>query len=261
MMRALVGVMLLSLVASATASDTPALRVCADPNNLPFSDRAGGGLEDALARLVAESLHWHVEHVFWPQRRGFLRNTLKAGKCDVVMGVPHDLEGVATTRPYYRSTYVFVTRSSVTPGLHSLADPRLRTMRIGVPVVGDDYANPPPVHALSRRGIVDNVRGFSVFGDYRRASPPLELIRAVSDGRIDVALAWGPLAGFVARQDQALRLAPITPSHDGPYPFVFDIAMGVREGDQELRRQLDSVLQAERARVKELLHAYGVPLL
>jgi mxaJ protein len=250
------------LVASATASDAAVLRVCADPNNLPYSNRAGAGFEDALARLVAQALDRSVEHYFWAQRRGFLRNTLEAGKCDVIMGVPPGLDGVRTTEPYYRSSYVVVTRADVTPPLRSLDDPRLRTLKIGVPVVGDDYANPPPVHALSRRGIVDNVIGFSVFGDYRKESPPLELVRAVARGEIDVALAWGPVAGFVARDSrEPLQLHAIRPRRDGPQPFVFEIAMGVRPTDEALAEQLNDVLGKSRRRIEEMLHEYGVPLL
>jgi mxaJ protein len=253
---------LLLLVAGATASDAPVLRVCADPNNLPFSNRAGAGFEDALAELVGDALGRRVEHYFWAQRRGFLRNTLKADKCDVVMGVPEELEGVLTTTPYYRSGYVAVTRAELAPPLHSLDDPRLRSLKVGVPVVGDDYENPPPVHALSRRGIVDNVVGFSVFGDYAKDSPPLELVRAVGRGEIDVALAWGPVAGFVARDSHPrLQLHAITPQRDGPQRFVFAIAMGVRPDDRALARQLNGVLATNRKRIEALLHDFGIPLL
>jgi mxaJ protein len=256
-------VLLLGLVgASGTAADATALRVCSDPNNLPYSNRAGAGFEDAIARLVASELELPLEHHFWAQRRGFVRNTLKAGKCDVIMGVPRELDSARTTTAYYRSTYVFVTRAELAPPLRTFDDARLRRLKVGVPVIGDDYANPPPVHALSRRGIVDNVVGFSVFGDYRQDSPPLELVRAVERGDIDVAIAWGPVAGYVARHSRKpLRLQTVAPARDGPHPFVFSIAMAVRPDDEELARKLDAVIAKNRKRIEGILHDYGVPLL
>jgi mxaJ protein len=251
----------LCLLAPARAAE-PLLRVCADPNNLPFSNRHAQGLENKLAELLAADLGMRVSYHWSAQRRGFIRNTLNAQACDVIMGVPKELDMLLTTAPYYRSTYVFATRADGPKDLHSLDDPRLRALRIGVPVVGDDYANPPPAHALARRGIVDNVVGFSVFGDYAKDSPPLELVRALERGKLDVALAWGPLAGFEAKQHPGrLRLAAVTPAKDGPYPFVFEIALGVRKDDGELKSRLDAALARNRRRIEELLHEYGFPLL
>src|SRR4051794_10896198 len=150
-------------------ADPHVLRVCADPNNLPFSNRRGDGFENALARLVARELHRPLRYTWWPQRRGFIRNTLDAGACDVVMGIPavgYDL--VQPTLPYYRSTYVFVGRRTAGEPIRSFDDPRLSTLRIGLHLVGDDYNNPPPAEALARRGLAANVRGYSVYGDYTR---------------------------------------------------------------------------------------------
>lgn len=262
-LRALAVALVLGMpAASGTAAEAAALRVCSDPNNLPYSNRAGAGFEDALARLLASELNVPLQHYFWAQRRGFVRNTLGAGKCDVIMGVPSDLDIARTTRPYYRSSYVFVTATDFAPPLRSLDDARLRKLRVGVPVIGDDYANPPPVHALSRRGIVDNVVGFSVFGDYRKESPPLELVRAVEREEIDVAIAWGPVAGYVARHSRKpLRLQTVTPARDGPYPFVFAMAMAVRADDEALARQLDAVVASNRKRIEGVLRDHGVPLL
>jgi mxaJ protein len=183
---------------AATATTAAPLRVCADPNNLPFSNDRLEGFENRLADLVAAELGTTVEYTWWAQRRGFLRNTLNAGVCDVVMGLPATVEGLRVTRPYYRSTYVFVTRRDRRLHLRTFDDPELRTMRIGVPLVGDEGASAPPAHALSRRGIVRNVVGVSVYGDYATASPPSRLIDAVAAGEVDVATAWGPLAGYFA---------------------------------------------------------------
>jgi mxaJ protein len=127
---------------------------------------------------------------------------------------------------------------------------------------GDDYANPPPAHALARRGIVENVVGFSVFGDYARESPPLELLRALERGEIDVAMPWGPLAGFVEREKQgSLHIAPVTPARDGTYPFTFEMSVAVRRDDVPLKQALEAALARQRKPIEKLLHAYGVPLL
>jgi mxaJ protein len=239
---------------------TPALRVCADPNNLPFSNAQAQGFENKLAALIGRELGWPVQYTWWAQRRGFVRNTLGARRCDVVMGVPADLELVRTTRPYYRSSYVFVSRRD--RGLHvrSFDDPALRTLKIGVPLVGDDGANPPPVHALARRGIIDNVVGFTVYGDYRQDSPPRRMLDALAAGEIDLAVVWGPLAGWFARTARApLRITAVTPAREGPLPFTFAIALGVRKDDEPLQRRLDAILRRRQADIERLLEAYGVP--
>jgi mxaJ protein len=236
------------------------LRVCADPNNLPFSNERGEGFENRLAELVARDLGARVQYTWWAQRRGYIRNTLKAGWCDVLMGVPTGLGPVLLTRPYYRSTYAFVTRRSL-PRIASLDDLRLHTLRVGVQLIGDDFANTPPASALTHRGIVRNVRGYTVYGDYREASPPSRIVRAVSDGEIDVAIVWGPLAGYFARRSPVpLRVVPVTPEIDVPYlPFVFDIGMGVRREDAALRDTLDAVILRRRREIDRLLADYGVP--
>ncbi|HEX8906143.1 MAG TPA: transporter substrate-binding domain-containing protein, partial [Longimicrobiaceae bacterium] len=156
------------------AGATPAreLRVCADPNNLPFSNRAGQGFENRIAELVARDMGATVRYTWWPQRRGFFRETIRSGKCDVVIGVPTTLEMVAATRPYYRSSYVFISRKDRGLHLRSFDDPRLKTLKIGVQIAGDDGTNTPPVHALSRRGVVGNLKGYTLYGDYSRPNPP-----------------------------------------------------------------------------------------
>jgi mxaJ protein len=237
------------------------LRVCADPNNLPFSNERREGFENRLADLVAADFGTPVEYTWWAQRRGFLRSTLHAGLCDVVMGLPTSIELAQVTRPYYRSTYVFVTRRDRGLRFASFDDPALRRVRIGVPLIGDDGANAPPAHALSRRGIIRNVVGYSVFGDYTTTSPPSRLIDAVATGDVDVAIAWGPLAGyFAARQGVPLDLGPVEPQIDLPFlPQVFDISMAVRRGDVELLTRLEDVLERRRADIDALLAAYHVP--
>lgn len=239
------------------------LRVCADPNNLPFSNERGEGFDNAIAELIASELHADLEYTWWAQRRGFLRNTLGADACDLVFGVPPRSERALATRPYYRSTYVFVTRADTSAPLRSLDDPRLRRLRVGVHLIGDDYTNTPPAHALARRGIVQNVAGYLIYGDYREPNPPARLIEAVAKGDVDVAIVWGPLAGYFApRQTPPLRVTPVTPDSDGPaLPFVFDVAMGVQRDDEPLRAEVEEVLERRRATVDSILQRWGVPLL
>jgi mxaJ protein len=238
------------------------LTACADPNNLPFSNRAGQGFENKLAEMIAADLHARLEYVWWAQRRGYVRNTLSERKCDFWPGIGSNVETVATSRPYYRSTYMFVTRSGDRLDGLTLDDPRLRTLRIGVQLVGDDATNTPPAHALARRGIVGNVRGFMLYGDYAKPDPPAEIVRAVERGDIDVALAWGPLAGyFAARSPVPLRLEPVTPwLADTQWPMQFDISVGVQKDDQALLKQVDQVLAKRSADIRTLLARYHVPV-
>ncbi|HET6763616.1 MAG TPA: substrate-binding domain-containing protein [Longimicrobiaceae bacterium] len=237
------------------------LRVCADPNNLPFSDGAGRGFENRLAEMVAAELHARVRYTWWAQRRGFFRSTLKAGLCDVVLGMPSSMEMAWTTRPYYRSGYVFLSRKDRQIAVGSLDDPALAGMRIGVQVLGDDGANPPAVHALTRRGLARNLVGYSVYGDYARQAPPAAIVDGVARGEVDVAVVWGPLAGYFARRSgTAMRMEPVTPQIDLPYmPFAFDISMGTRRGDTALHAELEAFIRRRGDRIARLLDEYGVP--
>ncbi|HEY2743442.1 MAG TPA: quinoprotein dehydrogenase-associated putative ABC transporter substrate-binding protein [Polyangia bacterium] len=252
---------LATISTSAFAGGRRQLRVCADPNNLPYSNARQEGFENAIARLVAGALDAELLYTWLPQRRGFVRNTLLARQCDVMMEVPLGYGRAAATEPYYRSSYVFVTRRDRKLALASFDDPALRTLRVGVQIVGDDYANTPPAAALARRGLAKNVVGFSVYGDYSQALPQSPIIDAVAAGDIDVAVVWGPLAGWLARRAHApLTVTPIAPT-SSDQPLAFDIAMGVRRGDAALRAELDAVIRTHRRELASLLHRFGVPLL
>ncbi len=168
------------------------LRVCADPNNMPFSNRQGEGFENKLAELVARDLGETVSYIWWAERRGFVRKTLKAGLCDVVMGVPTGMDMLATTHPYYRSTYTFVSRTDRGLRLGSLTDPALRRLKIGVHLIGDGGFNTPPAQVLGDEGMVSNVVGYTIYGDYRIPNPPARSLDAVVAGDVDVATVWGP---------------------------------------------------------------------
>jgi mxaJ protein len=260
----------LATAASAVVSPAPVsadnaggtLRVCADPNNLPYSDQREAGFENKLATLFAAEMGEPVSYTWWAQRRGYIRNTLKAGKCDVLMGVPTGLEMVETTRPYYRSTYVFVSRADRRLDLASILDPRLRSLRIGVQLIGSDGFNTPPGHALAEQGIIDNVAGYTVYGDYRQHDPPARIIAALENGDIDIAAVWGPLAGYLARRSPVeLTIAPITDTDRfAPLLFQFDIAIGVRKGDAQRRDELDRLIAQNSAQIAQILNEYGVPV-
>lgn len=263
--------LLMALLAAACgrATPTPAaameevpepavLRVCADPNNLPFSNERREGFENELAALVAGELGWGLEYTWWPQRRGSTRLTLNAGVCDVIIGVPEDYELARTTRPYYASTYVFVTRADGGVRVTSFDDPRLRRMTIGIHVVGDDYANVPPGDALVARGITSHIRGFSVLGDYAQPNPPARLIEAVGAGDVDVAIAWGPLAAYFAKRAGApLRIAIADPVPE--IPMRFAISMAVRRTDTDLAERLNGVIERRRTDIDALLDRFDVP--
>ena len=251
------------LLGSCDLVGPPHIKACMDPNNMPFSNRAGQGLENKLAALIALDLHRKLDVVWWAQRRGYVRNTLNERTCDFWPGMGSNVETAATTRPYYRSTYVFVTRQHRNLSGLTLDDPRLRKLSIGVQMVGDDGANTPPSQALSRRGMISNVRGYMVYGDYAKANPPAEIVRAVATGEIDVALVWGPLGGyFAARSPVPLRVEPVQPWLDSmETPMQFDVSVGVRKGDEQLLKRIDHVLATRQPDIRKLLQAYHVPLI
>jgi mxaJ protein len=251
-----------SLAAADGSSKQRVLRVCSDPNNLPFSNEKREGFENRIADLIARELGARLEYTWFAQRRGFVRNTLRAGLCDLVMGVPAHYDPVETTAPYYRSSYVFVTRADSKYRVTSIEDPLLRRLHIGVHIVGDDYANPPPVHALGRRGITRNVSGYTVYGDYSQPNPPARLLEALAEGKIDIAVVWGPFGGYFGqRHFPPLRVVAIAQENDGPnLPFTFEIAMGVRKGDTRLRDEMQGIIDKRKREIDAILVQYGVPL-
>ncbi|MGB7975441.1 MAG: quinoprotein dehydrogenase-associated putative ABC transporter substrate-binding protein [Roseiarcus sp.] len=241
-------------------SQEPPLRVCADPNNLPYSDAAGEGFENKIVDLVADYLHRPLAFVWRAERRGFVREGLNAGECDLVAAIPSGASIALTTRPYYRSTYAFVSRPG-DPPISSLDDPSLRMRTIGVQLIGDDGMNSPPAHALAERGIVGNVRGFMVYGDYRNDHPLSEIVHAVATGEVDVAAVWGPVAGyFAAKEKPPLVVTAIEGNAEARLPMTFDIAMGVRRTDKELKTEVDSALSSLASQIGSILASYDVPV-
>jgi quinoprotein dehydrogenase-associated probable ABC transporter substrate-binding protein len=259
---ALAMLMVVTAGAAGRTRHKPPLRVCADPNNLPFSNDKRAGFENRIASLLARDMGTTVEFSWRPQMRGFVRKGLKAGACDVYMGVPETFGPLLTTAPYYRSTYVMVYRGKGPVHVRSLDAPALRSLKVGVHMIGDDYQNTPPAQALASRGMIDNVRGFPIVDDYSKPNPQARIFEALERGEIDVAIVWGPFAGYFARRARSpLTIVPLAPSSDGSGErFAFAIAMGVRPTDTTLARTLDTLLVRERVAIHKILSDYGVPL-
>jgi quinoprotein dehydrogenase-associated probable ABC transporter substrate-binding protein len=250
-----------ALLASRPASPDTVLRVCADPFDLPFSNDKEEGFENKVARIVARDLGYSLQNFWWPHRRGFIRNSLAPRLCDVIIGVPVGFDPVRTTKPYYRSTYHFVYRADRNLHITSLDDTILKHLKIGVNLIGYDYTNTPPAHALSARGVVGNLVGFYNFLDPTRDHPE-DIINAVAKDSVDVAIVWGPLAGYWAKRAPVPLTLVALPDSDpaSGMIFGFDMAMGVRHSDKALAAQLDSVIDKDRAEILSILRDYNVPL-
>jgi mxaJ protein len=249
--------------ASAAPQSENVLRVCADPNNLPFTNKDGAGFENKIAALLASDMHARLEYTWWRQTSLFFERTLNANRCDVVMGAPSRYPKALETTPYYTSTYVFVTRKDRKLHIASLDDPRLRKLRIGLHLINDDD-NTPGAMALDRRGLTKNVRWYPIYGDdYRQPNPPAKLLEAVAAGEVDVAIVWGPLAGYFApKESAALELTPLEPQVDYPaVPFVYSISIAVRRADEARKAQLEAAVARNREHIDQILAEYGVPRL
>ena len=247
--------------AALPAPTTRELTVCADPNNLPFSNKMEEGFENKLASLIARDMGAKLTYVWWAQRRGYARSTLNEAKCDMWPGIANGVDRIATSRPYYHSTYVFVTRENALLQGLTLDDERLRSLKIGVQMIGNDAMNTPPAHALSRRGIVNNVRGYMLYGNYETPNPPAAIVDAVAKGDVDVALVWGPLAGyFAAHSAVPLRLERVTPVFDEAiWPMTYGISVGVNRRNPELLAEVQRILDQEQPIIDSILSTYAVP--
>ena len=247
--------MIAVLASSAALAQSRELRVCADPNNMPFSNMQGQGFENRIAEFVGSALDAHVRYVWQRMGRGFIREYLNNAKCDLLIGVPANYRPVLTSSPYYRSTYVFVSRRDQ-PEIDSFDSPNLRRAKIGVQVLDEDYT--PPGHALARRGLQGEIVGFDTTGNEAGT-----IVEAVARHKVDVAIVWGPLAGYFARNyPGALQIHAVEPKIDPPaLPFTFAICMGVRKGNNTLRNELNTVLKQHSQEIRAILDAYGVPQL
>lgn len=246
---------LLLVVTADAAHAASTLRICADPDNLPFSNRAASGFDNRIAALAAREIGRRPEFVWVRSRRGFLREQFNRNACDMLTGVPQGMHGVATTRPYYRSAYVFVTRAREHVRIASFDDPHLNGRRIGLQILEEDLS--PPSLPLIRSGHAAQLVGFPSFGEQAGA-----IIRAVADGRVGAAIVWGPVAGYFAKtQPVPLAITPVSPAVDSSgVPFVYSISMAVHTGDSALRDALDGVLQRLQPEIQRILAEYHVPL-
>jgi len=252
--RKLAVLLLLGLASSAYAQRE--LRVCADGDNMPYSNKSQQGLDNKIAELLARDMGAKLTYYWSRMGRGYIRDVLNAGSCDLLIEVPTDFKLVLTTPAYYRSSYLFVTRKDRNLKLASLNDDRLHRFRIGLQILGENYS--PPGRALARRGIFTNLVGFESTGDEAG-----EIVSSVAENKVDVAIIWGPLAGFyAAKQKTALELTPVSPAFDPPgIPFTYAISMGVKKGNTTLRDQLASFLTRRKKEIDSLLREYHVPLL
>jgi mxaJ protein len=236
------------------------LRVCADPDNMPLSNQKGEGFEQKIAELVAKEWNSKIEYAWWPVRRGFFSRALNGRYCDVAIEAPSGLDMAGVTKPYFRSGYVFVTRKDRKLDIKTLADPRLKKLKIGVNILNSDAENTPPAMALSRYGVVGNLTGYYTF--YTDSVRPEDIVNAVARKDIDVAIVWGPLAGYFARRAPVpLNIQPL-PERDSlsDFPFRYNIGMGVRRRDRALRDSLQGVLDRRKSEIQGILEQYGVPV-
>lgn len=256
-------------VASAAAQQTgepvmlagTALRICADPDNLPLSNTKGEGFENRIAELIGREWKRPVEFAWWPVRRGFFSRALNGRYCDIAITAPVGMDMALTTKPYFGSAYVIVTRQDRDLDIRTLEDPRLKGAKIGVNILNSDAENTPPAMALSKHGVVGNLVGFTTFYS-ADGDRPEAIIRAVEAGTVDVAIVWGPLAGYFARGAQVpLRLTLLTEDSVSGIPFAYRFAMATRRRDRALRDSLQTVLDAKRPEITAILQEFNIPLL
>ncbi|HEX8484924.1 quinoprotein dehydrogenase-associated putative ABC transporter substrate-binding protein [Sphingomonas sp.] len=238
----------------AEAVDRSALRVCADPGAVPLSSQDGKGFENQIATALAKTLGVPVRYTWFPSGIGFYRMTLNLRRCDLVIGTVAGNDIAQTTIPYYRSSYVLVTRIKDAVTATRLDDPSLRGRTIGV------QAGTPAAQLMARAGLLDTMRSYDLMVDNRLDSVGRRLVDDVGAGRIDAAVVWGPVGGpFAALKPGRFRVTPLTGKKD--IPLAFDIAMAVRNGEPRWRAQVDTLIRTNRATIKNILTAAHVPQL
>lgn len=231
------------------------LTVCGDPNNLPFSNNSQEGFENRIAQLMADELKRPLHYRWWPQTIGFVRNTLRRRMCDLIMGTTSVSELVQNSNPYYRSVYCLVYRSDWQPAITSLSDPRLKKLRLGV------VAGTPPATLMTQFGLMEQTRPYRRTVDTRHESPALQLVQDVARGDLDVAVVWGPVAGFAAsRAATPLTVAPLAAQVE-KVTLAFNVSMGLRHREKQWKRDLNALLQKLQPQINAILTEFGVPLL
>lgn len=236
--------------------DPNVLRVCADPRNLPFSNQEGEGFENKIADFVAAKLGKSVSYTWFPMATGFVRKTLGEHRCDVIIGYAQGDELVQNTNAYYRTAYALVFKpGNGLDGIESLADPRLKEKTIGI------VAGTPPASNMAQNGLMGRARPYQLMVDTRIDAPAARMVQDVRDGTIDVAVLWGPIAGYYAtKAEPKLSVVPLVKENGGPR-MAYRITMGVRPSDQNWKRELNRLLSRNQAEINAILLDYGVPLL
>ena len=255
------------LSASAQDSARKALRVCQDPNNLPFSNVAGEGIENKLAELFGRALGLPVTYYAFPARMAFIRNTLRYKlpgedfRCDIVMGVPVGFDQVSVTKPYYRSTYALVyPKGKGLDEVHSTLDflglgpERLKQLRIGI------YDRSPASEWLNKHQLVEQGVPYQMLNADPAQYPGELLEKELASGKIDVAIVWGPIAGFFAKRVSAPQLVVVPMKSEPGVRFDYEMAMGVRYGEREWKQQIEQVIDTHRPEIRAILNDFGVPL-
>jgi quinoprotein dehydrogenase-associated probable ABC transporter substrate-binding protein len=237
--------------------DPHVFRACADPRDLPFSNEAGEGFENKIAELFAHKLGKSLAYTFYPDATGFIRNTLNAHRCDVVLGIAQGADIVQPTNPYYRTSYVAAYhQDGPLKGLESLSDPRLKTAKIGI------VAGTPPATILAENGLLGRIKSYALVVDTRFDSPTHEMMDDLERGEIDVALLWGPIGGFYAMKAKTpTAIVPLVKEQGGDTRMAFRIVMGVRHSDQNWKRALNKLITENESEIQAILRSYGVPLL
>ncbi len=232
------------------------LRVCGDPNNLPFSNKQSEGFENKIAEVIAKELKIDLTYFWWPHQHGLVRRALKPGLCDVMISIPQGWDRVLWTRPYYRSAYAIVYRKDRGLQISSLDDPILKQLKIGV------HINTPPAEALANRGVTTNIVGYSPYYDSLTERRD-KILQDLIAGEIDVVIDWGPMVGhFVKRFNGSTPLELVLLQGGEPgSPFTFEFSMGVKEGNTALKAELEQAISKRRAEIGKILEEYGVPVL
>jgi len=241
--------------AASFAQQRSELRVCADPSNLPYSAQDQTGFENRIAALFAEDMHLKVSYTWFPQVTGFVRNTIGAQKCDLVMGTVSGEDMMANTTAYYHTGYMIVTRTADRITATSIGDPAFKGKKIGL------IARTPPVDAVVKFDLTRQVVPYDLVTDTRLVQAPREMLKDLAKGEIDVALIWGPQAGYFIKHDNLPLTAAFLKQEEGSARLDYHIAMGVRANETEWRQQISSEITKNQAKIQAILLDYGVPLL
>lgn len=254
-----ISVAILIVIASLGHAQGWQLKVCAEPNSLPYSNKQAEGFENRIAEIIADELGAQLSYAWLPQPHTRARNVfIQEGRCDMVIGIPDGHSGFLTSLAYYRTTFVFVYRKSSPYRIDSFDDPDLKELKIGVQTSGGSMS--PAHYALAKRGLVGNQLGFSP--NFSQPNPFARIIRAVAEGEIDVAVVWGPIAGYFAKETfTELELMSVSPQIETPFiPMIAPISIGIRLGDEALRDSLNVALTRRWDEIQAVLEEYGVPL-